>query len=102
LSPIAATTPAASPPGENGSGGLNWYLPSMIRVSGEIDAGGVDVDGGSSFGFRRRAGDFLDDQVLGRAEAFAQDSFHRISFVMSGWRAQRRVVAVTAPCSLEG
>ncbi|MNT57731.1 hypothetical protein D3C72_1951250 [compost metagenome] len=36
FSPTAATTPAASPPGENGNGGWNWYLPSMIRVSGKL------------------------------------------------------------------
>ena len=29
-------TPAASPPGANGKGGLNWYLPSMISVSGKF------------------------------------------------------------------
>ncbi|MCY1284294.1 hypothetical protein D9M69_356210 [compost metagenome] len=36
FSPTATTTPAASPPGEKGNGGLNWYLPSMIRVSGKL------------------------------------------------------------------
>ncbi|MNN49357.1 hypothetical protein D3C81_1638770 [compost metagenome] len=36
FSPTALTTPAASPPGEKGKGGLNWYLPSMISVSGKF------------------------------------------------------------------
>ena len=36
FSPTALTTPAASPPGAKGKGGLNWYLPSMIRVSGKL------------------------------------------------------------------
>src|SRR5262249_53680299 len=31
--PTRSTTPANSPPGENGNGGLVWYLPAMIRVS---------------------------------------------------------------------
>ena len=35
-SPIASTTPATSPPGEKGRVGLNWYLSSMIRVSGKL------------------------------------------------------------------
>ena len=33
-SPTALTTPAISPPGEKGRGGLNWYLSSMISTSG--------------------------------------------------------------------
>ena len=32
----ARTTPDTSPPGENGSGGLNWYLFSMISRSGKL------------------------------------------------------------------
>src|SRR5687768_8643811 len=41
LSPVTPsatsfTTPATSPPGENGSSGLNWYLPWMISVSGKF------------------------------------------------------------------
>src|SRR5438094_10348672 len=31
--PTLSTTPANSPPGENGNGGLVWYLPEMMRVS---------------------------------------------------------------------
>src|SRR5262249_45935908 len=31
--PTFSTTPANSPPGENGKGGLVWYLPAMISVS---------------------------------------------------------------------
>src|SRR5262249_42144609 len=31
--PTLSTTPANSPPGENGKGGLVWYLPAMISVS---------------------------------------------------------------------
>src|SRR5437660_10556215 len=31
--PTLSTTPANSPPGENGNGGLVWYLPAMMRVS---------------------------------------------------------------------
>src|SRR5216683_7039323 len=33
LGPTLSTTPANSPPGENGNGGLVWYLPAMIKVS---------------------------------------------------------------------
>src|SRR5262245_15584452 len=31
--PTLLTTPANSPPGENGNGGLVWYFPAMISVS---------------------------------------------------------------------
>jgi hypothetical protein len=31
--PTLSTTPANSPPGENGNGGLVWYFPAMISVS---------------------------------------------------------------------
>src|SRR3982751_607909 len=34
--PTSSTTPASSLPGENGSGGLNWYLFWMMRKSGEL------------------------------------------------------------------
>src|SRR4051794_10683802 len=34
--PTSFTTPASSLPGENGSGGLNWYLFWMIRKSGKL------------------------------------------------------------------
>src|SRR5690606_3552973 len=37
-SPTALTVPASSAPGENGSGGLNWYLSSMISVSKKFSA----------------------------------------------------------------
>src|SRR5688500_19246653 len=35
-SPTSFTTPASSLPGENGSGGLNWYLFWMMRTSGKL------------------------------------------------------------------
>src|SRR6188768_514600 len=35
-SPTAFTTPASSLPGENGSGGLNWYLFWMMSTSGKL------------------------------------------------------------------
>jgi hypothetical protein len=34
--PTSRITPESSLPGENGSGGLNWYLFSMIRTSGKL------------------------------------------------------------------
>src|ERR687896_774190 len=34
--PSSFTTPASSLPGENGSGGLNWYLFWMMRTSGKL------------------------------------------------------------------
>src|SRR3982750_1567402 len=34
--PISFTTPASSLPGENGSGGLNWYLFWMMSTSGKL------------------------------------------------------------------
>src|SRR4051812_32630757 len=34
--PTRCTTPAASQPGENGSGGFTWYLFSMMRTSGKL------------------------------------------------------------------
>src|SRR2546422_27109 len=34
--PISFTTPANSLPGENGSGGLNWYLFWMMSTSGKL------------------------------------------------------------------
>src|SRR6266702_148785 len=34
--PTLSTTPANSPPGENGNGGLVWYLPAMISVSKKL------------------------------------------------------------------
>ena len=33
-SPTLSTSPATSPPGLKGRGGLNWYLSSMISTSG--------------------------------------------------------------------
>src|SRR5262245_34039192 len=35
-SPTSFTTPESSLPGENGSGGLNWYLFSMMSTSGKL------------------------------------------------------------------
>src|SRR5574339_463118 len=35
-SPASFTTPASSLPGENGSGGLNWYLFWMMSTSGKL------------------------------------------------------------------
>ena len=35
-SPTWSTTPASSLPGEKGSGGLTWYLFSMMRTSGKL------------------------------------------------------------------
>src|SRR5512143_3329506 len=35
-SPTARTTPATSPPGENGRGGFTWYLPCAIRMSKKL------------------------------------------------------------------
>src|SRR5436853_6719129 len=34
--PTSFTTPASSLPGENGSGGLNWYLFWMMSTSGKF------------------------------------------------------------------
>src|SRR5580765_2340033 len=34
--PTSFTTPASSLPGENGRGGLNWYLFWMMRTSGKL------------------------------------------------------------------
>src|SRR3954469_15722630 len=34
--PPSLMTPASSLPGENGSGGLNWYLFWMMRTSGKL------------------------------------------------------------------
>src|SRR5262252_293452 len=34
--PTCETIPAASQPGEKGSGGFVWYLFSMIRTSGKL------------------------------------------------------------------
>src|SRR5207247_7938684 len=34
--PTSFTTPASSLPGENGSGGLNWYLFWMMSTSGKL------------------------------------------------------------------
>src|SRR5258705_3057692 len=34
--PVSLTTPASSLPGENGRGGLNWYLFWMMRTSGKL------------------------------------------------------------------
>ena len=36
--PTLSTTPANSEAGENGNGGLNWYLPAMISVSKKLSA----------------------------------------------------------------
>src|SRR5262245_27709051 len=41
--PTAFTTPASSLPGENGSGGLNWYLFSMMRTSGKLTLAALTV-----------------------------------------------------------
>ena len=36
LTPVAPSSNRLPPPGEKGKGGLNWYLPSMISVSGKL------------------------------------------------------------------
>src|SRR5438045_8834650 len=41
--PTSLTTPASSLPGENGSGGLNWYLFWMISTSGKFTLAALTV-----------------------------------------------------------
>src|SRR3954464_7237372 len=41
--PTSLTTPASSLPGENGSGGLNWYLFWMMRTSGKLTLAALTV-----------------------------------------------------------
>jgi len=42
-SPTSLMTPASSLPGENGSGGLNWYLFWMISTSGKFTLAALTV-----------------------------------------------------------
>ena len=35
-SPSSRISPASSNPGEKGNGGLTWYLPAIIRISGKL------------------------------------------------------------------
>src|SRR5215813_3904894 len=41
--PTSFTTPASSLPGENGNGGLNWYLFWMMRTSGKLTLAALTV-----------------------------------------------------------
>ena len=74
-SPTALTVPATSAPGENGSGGLNWYMSWIIRTSGKFTAQAsmsMTTWPASGFGIV----DLLEHQGLGGTERFAQDRSH--------------------------
>ena len=69
--------PASSLPGEKGSGGLNWYLFSMIRTSGKLTLAALtEITASPGPGDRRR--DLLEDERLGRTVGLTEDSFHKI------------------------
>ncbi len=66
-----ATTPANSPPGENGNGGWLWYLPSIIRHVGEIQRRRANIYQ-HVVGPDGRRIDLFDRQRFRRAERAAQ------------------------------
>jgi hypothetical protein len=63
-SPTASTTPETSAPGAKGRTGLNWYLSSMIRVSGKLMPTAL-TSMTTSPAFGRGVQDLLDDQGVG-------------------------------------
>ena len=73
--PTLSTTPANSPPGENGSGGLVWYLPGDDQRVEEIQADRRDLDDDLARP-RDRVGNFGEHKIVGRAEAGAENGFH--------------------------
>ena len=67
--------PANSAAGENGIGGLFWYLPAMISVSKKFSAAALDAHhrlAGRRFG----VGNIGQFEVVGRAVMGAEQGFH--------------------------
>jgi hypothetical protein len=67
--------PANSAAGENGNGGLCWYLPAMISRSKKVERGRLDVNDRFARAWLRLR-DVGQFQIVGRAEVRAQNSFH--------------------------
>ena len=83
--PTARTTPAASPPGENGGVGLNWYLPCDSSTSGKLTPAArtsIRTSPGPGVGL----GDLVDAKARGTGE-----------LVDSGRRAWSRDTTINRP-----
>ena len=73
--PTLSTTPANSEAGENGNGGLNWYLPAMISVSKKLSAADLTATT-TSPAARHRIGQVVEFEIVRAAEARAENGFH--------------------------
>ena len=73
---MLSTTPENSAAGENGNGGLCWYLPATISVSKKLSAAAlIRTTAWPAAGLR--LGDIGKFKFPGRAEMGAEDGFHR-------------------------
>ena len=75
--PTLSTTPANSPPGENGNGGLIWYLPAMIRVSKKFRPTAATL-ATTSPGAGDRIGDVREHEVVGRCRSVGREWLSRL------------------------
>ena len=74
-SPTLSITPATSAAGENGNGGLIWYLPWIIRMSKKFSAAdliAITASPGSGDGI----GHVGQHEIVGLAILRAENGFH--------------------------
>ena len=81
--PTLSTTPANSPPGENGNGGLVWYLPAMISVSKKLSPTAATL-ATTSPGPATGSGMSASTRSSGGAEAGAENGFHGCGSIVDG------------------
>src|SRR5947208_7458483 len=80
--PTSFTTPASSLPGENGSGGLNWYLFWMMSTSGKLTLAAL-TDTTASPGPARGEGSSSSTRVSGGPYCLQRTAFINIECHMS-------------------
>ncbi len=73
--PTLSITPATSAAGENGNGGLIWYLPWIIRMSKKFSAADLIAITASS-GPGHRIGHVGQHEIVGTAILRAENGFH--------------------------
>ena len=93
---MLSTTPENSAAGENGNGGLIWYLPAMISVVEEIERRGLDPDHGFA-----RPGDGIGNvrqcQIVRAAERVHRMAFMRFLIMPACANPRPRRIAFTLP-----
>ena len=73
--PTLSITPATSAAGENGNGGLIWYLPWIIRMSKKFSAADL-IAITASPGLGDRIGHVGQHEIVGLAILRAENGFH--------------------------